>query len=303
MKIPTKAVTVLLLAATACSPRATRSPAASEAIEATSADVHRFRIGALDAFALKDGYIRVPNDGKVVGLGQPPAAIAALLTAAGLPTDTIEFSIEPLLVKSGTRTMLFDTGAGSASFAVAGRLPGSLRSAGVSPAQVTDVFISHAHPDHVGGLVGAGGGLAFPNAVIHLSAPEWESMKSRAELAPMVAAITSKVATFRPGALVVQGVTAVPIAGHTPGHTGYEISSNGETLFFIGDAAHHSILSVQRPDWTIAFDEDQPSARISRRAVLQRAAEQDRLIYASHFPFPGLGHIRRRGDTFAWVPK
>lgn len=278
------------------------TPAATQ--PASHPDVFRFRIGTLDAVALKDGDIDVANDGKTFGVGQPTDQVTALLTAAGQPVDTLHLSIQPLLVRSGARILLFDTGAADASFARAGRLPASLRAAGVEPSQVTDVFISHAHPDHVGGLLTDEGVLAFPNAAVHLSAPEWEALKSQADAAALVAAITPKVATFPPNAAILPGVvTAVAVDGHTPGHTAYEIASGDERLLYLGDAAHHHVVSVQRPEWTVQFDGNAPLAQASRRALLQRAADGNLRVYAVHFPFPGLGHVNAQGDNFVWVPE
>jgi glyoxylase-like metal-dependent hydrolase (beta-lactamase superfamily II) len=271
---------------------------------ASASDIFRFKIGALDAVALKDGDIESPNDGKTYGVGQPTSRVTQVLTAASLPFDRISISIQPLLVKDGDRLLLFDTGAADASFAKAGRLPALLRAAGFTPGQVTDIFISHSHADHVGGLVDAQGGPAFPKATIHLSAPEWAAMKTDSGLARLVAAIGPKVVTFAPGAVILPGaVTAVVVAGHTPGHSAYEITSGDQRLLFLGDAAHHSVISVQEPDWTIAFDGDAATAKASRRALLQRAADQNLRLYASHFPFPGIGRVRAQGDGFVWVPE
>lgn len=287
---------------------ATPAPAAPATSQATPPashpDVFRFRIGTLDAAALKDGDIDAPNDGKTFGVGQPPDQVAALLAAAGQPTDVLHLSIQPLLVRNGKRILLFDTGAADASFARAGRLPASLRAAGVEPSQVTDIFLSHRHQDHVGGLLTHAGALAFPNAAIHLSAPEWEALKADRDAAALVAAITPKVAAFQPGATIVPGVvTAIAMDGHTPGHSAYEIASGDERLLYIGDVVHHFVVSVQRPEWTVQYDENAPLAQTRRRALLQRAADEKLRVYAVHFPFPGLGRVTAQGDGFAWVPE
>ncbi len=286
---------------------AASTPVASVPVTASPAsqlDVFRFRIGTLDAIALKDGDIDAANDGKTFGVGQPTDQVAALLAAAGQPTDVLHLSIQPLLVRSGARFLLFDTGAGDASFARAGRLPASLRTAGVEPSQITDIFISHAHPDHTGGLLTGEGALAFPNAAIHLSAPEWEALKADADASVLVAAITPKVATFQPGTAILPGtVTAVAVEGHTSGHSAYEIASGDERLLYIGDSAHHHVVSVQHPEWTVQYDQDAPLAQASRRALLQHAADGNLRVYAVHFPFPGLGRVVAHGENFAWAPE
>lgn len=280
------------------------SAPASPAPEPANADVFRFKIGALDAMALKDGDIDVANDGKTFAVGQPADAVNALLTAAGQATDTLHLSIQPLLVRSGAQVLLFDTGAGGASFARAGRLTASLRAAGVEPSQITDIFLSHHHADHVGGLLGKDGALTFANAKIHLSAPEWDAMKKDDTAAALVAAIAPKVETFQPGAAIVAGVvTAVAVDGHTPGHSAYEIASGDQRLLYIGDTAHHSVISVQRPEWTVQFDENAALAQTSRRALMQRAADGKLRVYAVHFPFPGLGQFKTKSDSFVWEPE
>jgi glyoxylase-like metal-dependent hydrolase (beta-lactamase superfamily II) len=304
--VKTAAAIAALLAVCACSPKTQPAAPAETAQAPTPAaeNVFRFKVGALDAAAVLDGTITVANDGKTFGVGRPASDVAAVLKAAGLPEDQLHLSIQPLLVRSGAQVILFDTGAGDVAFAKGGDLPASLRAAGVEPGQVTDIFISHAHPDHTGGLLDADGALAFPNAAIHMSAPEWEAMKAAAGQAALVAAIAPKVAAFQPGAAVLPGlITAVQVKGHTPGHSAYEITSGDQRLLYIGDTAHHSVISVQRPDWTIDYDGDARAAQASRRAFLQRAADQNLRLYAVHFPFPGLGHVKAQGEGFAWVPE
>lgn len=292
------ACSLLVACSSSPSPPPVQAPA-----DAPAARIHRFQIGALAAVALDDGYIEVPNDGKVVGLGRPLAETTALLRAAGLPTDTVRFDLQVLLVKGADgRVLLFDTGAGDVEWAQGGKLPRALAAAGVAPAQVTDIFISHAHPDHVGGLVTAGA-LAFPAAAIHMSAPEWAAAQDKPEAKALVAAIAAKVVPFEPGAQLVPEVTALATPGHTPGHSAYRVGAGSDALVYIGDTAHHSIISVQRPAWTIQFDRDAPAAEAMRQQTLAQLAADGTRVFAVHFPWPGIGHVVANGDTFAWQPE
>jgi len=287
----------------ACSPKTETAPAPQAPAAAAQAP-YSFKIGALDASALLDGTIKVANDGKTFGIGRPPTDVAALLRAAGRPDDSLDLSIQPLLVRGAGKVLLFDTGARGVGFAEGGRLIESMKAAGVEPSQVTDIFISHGHGDHVAGLTGADGALAFPNAAIHISAPEWAAVQADADNAALVKAMTPKVAAFQPGAVLLPGlVTAVEVKGHTPGHSAYEIASGSERLLYIGDTAHHFVVSVGKPDWTIAYDGDAPTAQASRRALLQNAADQNQRLFSPHFPYPGLGRVKAQGDGFVWVPE
>ena len=284
------------------------APALSQTDEARS-----FAIGDFSAMALRDGTISLPNDNKVFGVGHTPAEVVGLLREAGLPTDRLELSLQPLLVKTSERVMLFDTGAGGNMGPGAGKLIASLTAAGIAPATVTDVFISHSHGDHVGGLLNASGALAFPNATIHISAPEWAFLKGMtAEQAEgagvgqhpkLIAAITPKVATFEPGAdIIPEAVKAVDIKGHTPGHSGYMIRSKNKSVFYVGDTVHHFVVSTHKPEWTCGFDTEAATSEASRKAVLGAAAAKGQLIYAFHFPFPGLGKVKAKDAGFVWVP-
>lgn len=288
-----------------CSPagddKAGADPAAVPTVAAVS-DIRDFRIGELEAVALKDGTLDLPNDNTTFGLGRTPQEVSAVLTAARLPGDPIHLFIDPLLIRDGDHTVLIDTGAGGA-MGTEGKLLQSLTSAGVEPGQITDILISHGHGDHVGGLVDAAGTLRFPNATIRISAAEWSALKGDTAMAALVRAITPRVKTFAPGEVVAPNITAVDISGHTPGHSGFEIVSGEDRLLYIGDAMHHPVISVQRPEWPMGFDADSATALASRQALLQRAASQNLRLYAYHFPFPGLGRVRREGDGFVWVPE
>lgn len=312
--IPLAALSLAALL-TACSKSEAPAPAAQSAPAATapaSEDVHSFSIGTLAATALRDGALEFPNDNQVFGVGRTPQEVASVLGAAGLATDKLQLSVQPLLVKSADRVLLFDTGAASNFGPTAGKLPASLAAAGVDPNSVTDIFISHVHGDHVGGLVDSSGNLVFANAAIHLSAPEWEFLRGLdaqaaasmglAQHAAFVAAITPRVAAFAPGADILPGVVkAVEIKGHTPGHSGYLIGTAPDTLLYIGDAAHHSVVSVQKPEWAIAFDGDAATGSASRQALIAQGATSAQRIYGVHFPFPGLGKFVQQGQGFAWA--
>lgn len=269
----------------------------SEATPKPVAAAHTFKIGALDAIALRDGGIAVANDGTLWPT-EDKAAVAAALQAAGVPTDKVQLSINVLLVKLGARIFLFDSGDGPARN---GLLPASLAAAGVTPAQITDIVITHGHPDHIGGLVTADGKPAFPNAKVRMTEAEWAWLQSR-PWGERVKAVAGQVETFKPGATIAPGITAVEVKGHTPGHTAVLIESNGQRLLDIGDTAHQYVVSLREPEFTIEFDTDAPTSEVSRRALLERAVTEKLQIYAPHFPFPGLGSIRREGDGFAWVP-
>ncbi|MFO7325218.1 MAG: MBL fold metallo-hydrolase [Pseudomonadota bacterium] len=279
-----------------------------------SQTVRQFTIGAMTGFALRDGDLEFPNDNKVFGVGHTPAEVAEVLAAAGLPEDKLTLSLQPLLVKVAGRVMLFDAGAGRNMGEGAGRLLDSLAEAGVKPEDVSDVFISHLHGDHVGGLVNAEGNATFPNATVRISAPEWDALRAmNARTAAnygiqnhrdVVNVIAPSVATFQPGGDVLPGmVRAVEVKGHTPGHSAFRIGTGANSLLYVGDSMHHHVVSLQKPDWHIAFDGDAKTGAASRAALLEELAAGNQRIYAVHFPFPGLGRIQKGDAGFTWVPE
>jgi len=310
------------LALTACSKTAEEpkeaaavpapAPAAEPAPAPKVENTKPLMVGDLQAMAVRDGFLEFPNDNKVFGVGKTPEDVAALLSGAGLPTDKLHLDVDPLLVQTVDRVFLFDTGAGSNFGPNAGQLLANLTAAGTDPKSVTDIFISHVHGDHVGGLVDANGALNFPNAKIHIAKAEWKFLQGLgAEKAKnigvsnydaLVAGMKPKVDAFAPGSELVKGtVKAVDIKGHTPGHSGYLITQGPDSLLYVGDSMHHSIVSVQKADWPMNFDSDQATGAKSRAALIADSAAKGQRIYAVHFPFPGVGKFEKQGEGFVWV--
>jgi glyoxylase-like metal-dependent hydrolase (beta-lactamase superfamily II) len=281
----------LLVVGITITPLATASHASAAAQQP---EARAFKLGAFNLVALHDAQFILSNDGKVFGVGIGPAAVTEVLKAAGAPTDHITLSCDALLVKTGQQVILIDTGVG-------GALQGSLKLAHVKPETVTDILITHAHGDHVGGLV-KNGQLAFLNAKIRMSAAEWPWLQGQEKMADLVKVIADHVETFEPGAEVVPGITAIEIKGHTPGHVGYEIVSGNSRLLDFGDTAHSSIISLAKPTWHIGFDNDEDLGEQSRVEMLAKLAKSQETIFAPHFPFPGVGKIEPQGDHYVWKP-
>jgi glyoxylase-like metal-dependent hydrolase (beta-lactamase superfamily II) len=259
----------------------------------------KFNIGKLTAFALHDADFAAANDGSVFGVDGKTEEVTKVLKAAGASPDVVALSVNVLLVKDKAHTILLDTGLGPKAHGV---LMQSLKKAGMSAGDITDVLITHVHGDHVGGLATADGMPAFPKATVHMSNAEWVFMQSQSDLAPLVKTISAQVQTFEPGTLVAPGITAVAIKGHTPGHVGYEIVSGDDRILDIGDSAHSSIVSLVRPDWAMGFDSDRAVAKASREALLSDLSKSHEKIFSPHFPYPGVGTIESEGIHFRWQP-
>jgi glyoxylase-like metal-dependent hydrolase (beta-lactamase superfamily II) len=135
-----------------------------------------------------------------------------------------------------------------------------------------------------------------------MSAKEWAWMQASPGGKDLAAAIAPKVKTFQAGDEVAPGIKAVALDGHTPGHMGYEIKSDGKRLLDVGDMVHSSIVSLAKPEWVMGFDSDKDVSKATRRATLTKLSETHELIFAPHFPFPGVGRIEKAGDGFVWKP-
>lgn len=285
------AALVLLMAAVA--------PNAFTQVVRVQPEARTFDLGELKISVLRDSALVFPNDGAIFGVNAGPAAVAKVLRQAGARTDTIRLDVDTLLVRMPKHLVLIDAGYGMPNRSV---VPQSLSLIGVSPDDVTDVLVTHAHPDHVGGLVDAEHRSAFPKATIWMSAKAWAFMHHEADVRTEVPVINAQVKTFEPGHLVLPGITSVALPGHTPGQVGYVIASQGDQLIDTGDIAHSSIISLAKPGWTLAWDSNKSEAITTRSRELQRLADTHELMFAPHFPFPGVGRIEADGDGFRFQP-
>src|SRR5712664_1910080 len=214
------------------------------------------------------------------------------------------------LVNTGKQLILVDAGAGTWYGGGAfGRLAGSLRSAGYTPEQVDLVLVTHLHSDHVGGLTTHDGDRVFPNAEVYVAKAEsdfWLSpeiaakapkeaqpffQSAQAIAAPYIKA--GKWHTFSGSESIVDGMQLVPLSGHTPGHTGYEFSSNGQKILFWGDTIHLQSVQLRHPELTVVFATDPTAAAATRNQLLPKLARKDVVIAGPHMLFPSLGRLHK----------
>jgi glyoxylase-like metal-dependent hydrolase (beta-lactamase superfamily II) len=276
----------------------------------------RLAVGGVEVTALYDGAGQVRPE---ILHGADPARLAALLEDAGLDPKAGEpIAINAFLLNTGANLVLVDAGGGTALGPRAGLLPGNLKAAGYAPEQITLILLTHMHPDHALGLMAPDGRPLFPGAVVRPAAAEAAYWLSDATLASApeqrkasIQALRSLAAAysalgkwkpFAPAEALAEGLAVEPLPGHTPGHCGFWVRSQGRSLLAFGDIVHSSAVQFAQPEVTIDFDVDQAQAKATRLALLPRLARESCWIAGSHLPFPGLGRVRARGKGYAWLP-
>jgi glyoxylase-like metal-dependent hydrolase (beta-lactamase superfamily II) len=279
---------------------------------------YRFRLGAFECTVVSDGAINLaPPHPTFGGAVATEAEVTAALRDAFLPTDRLPTAVNCLVVNTGPALVLLDAGVGPkpAFGPGTGRLPASLAAAGIAPAEVDLVAFTHAHADHSWGIADAAGGDVFPNARFLMTGADLDFWTAEANLAlpeplrtlvagtrEVVLPRRARFATLAPTGEVVPGIRAVATHGHTAGHVSFLVESEGQRLLVLGDVANHAVLALQRPDWPFGFDADPAMAAATRRRVLDMAATDRLQVLGYHFPWPGLGHVERRGQGFSFVP-
>jgi glyoxylase-like metal-dependent hydrolase (beta-lactamase superfamily II) len=276
------------------------------------AGVHHRRVGDIAVTALNDGHQDVSM---ATVLGIAPGEAAAMLRAAFRPVPR-RTAVNAFLIRSGGRVALVDAGCGPAKPTV-GFLAPNLAAAGVAPAEVDTLLMTHLHPDHWGGLTDADGRACFPAAELRLHEQEHRYWFDDAAMARVEDPARRKLfflgardslspyrdrTTFFTEGEVFPGVTAVPLPGHTPGHTGFLVSSGGESLLIWGDIVHVPELQVPRPEVVMAVDVDTTQAEATRRRLFDRVAADRMAVAGMHLHFPAFAHLAREGAAHRLVP-
>jgi glyoxylase-like metal-dependent hydrolase (beta-lactamase superfamily II) len=291
------------------------------------AQFYRHKIGDVELIALSDGGLNYPA-AMILG-NVPPEAMAQY----HLPEKQIFIPYTILLVKKEDKLVLIDVGAGDLGNPGDGIFPGldhttsrtnlvlpSLKAAGIDPRDIDMILITHAHPDHIGGMFDAEGNLAFPNARYYVGQEEWdywmsadpstvgaEALRHHLELLVKEArrafhAIQDRVTVVQGGEEVVPGIRFEPAHGHTPGHALVSVSAADHTVYNISDVVVDPLF-VEHPEWAPAIDMDVGQADAARRRFYAQAARENALVFAHHLgPFPNLGRIAEVGDAWQWQP-
>jgi glyoxylase-like metal-dependent hydrolase (beta-lactamase superfamily II) len=277
--------------------------------------VYRYKLGAYQLTALYDGTWFVKIDDKFVR-NASGADVNQALSAAFLPASILPITFTALLVNTGSKLVLIDTGTAGQIADTAGSMLDNLKVAGVTPAAIDTILISHFHPDHIDGIKTKDGNKVFANAEILVPEPEWSFWMDDGNMSRATGSvhryflnarrifkdIAGQVRPFKPGAEVAPGIVSIPAFGHTPGHTAFAIHSGNQSMLAMSDTVRNPYLFARHPDWQPMFDMDGPKAVQARRDMLDRAVADRMLVEAYHFPFPACGHMIKSGSGYELVP-
>jgi glyoxylase-like metal-dependent hydrolase (beta-lactamase superfamily II) len=270
---------------------------------------HTFSIGAMRATIVSDGPLTLLA-ARHIFKGPDPAALDTALTQSGLATDRVRVEQNCLLLETGGKRALFDNGLGSQRLygADSGRLLDSLQEAGIDPASIDAMVLTHAHSDHCWGTMGDDGTPNFPNATLYMAQDEldfWTSdpiserlERSLAGVRTHLLPLRDRIRFIRDGEAFLPGVQAWLTPGHTPGHMAYLFDG---AWCLTGDVAFHDPLSYRFPEAESVFDTDRTTGVATRLRVLERLADEHLSIVGYHQPWPGLGRVERAATSFRYV--
>lgn len=257
----------------------------------------RVKLGEFEVTTLLAATSSIEDPQSIFGMNVSPEEFSKSSQEAFLPVDKVQFFFTPTLINTGSEVILFDTGLNAKGITAA------VEAAGYTTDQVDKVVITHMHGDHIGGLMN-GAEETFKNASYITGAVEhnhWSKADNKG-FKSKVAPLSEKMTMIEGGAAVASGITAMDAPGHTPGHMGYMIESNGAQLMLIADLANHPVWSLAKPDWEVRFDMDKTQAAKSRRKVLGMLAADRVAMVGYHMPFPAMGYVATKDDGFEYVP-
>lgn len=275
----------------------------------------RFALGDFMITVVSDGHLETPAS--LLGAGQDPQVVAEFLRSRALDPVTNYAHTNLTLIDTGERKILVDVGSGDRFQPTAGRLLDNLDAAGIAPEEVDTLVITHAHPDHVWGMMDDFDDLMrLPDAqpVIGATEFDWWMQDGRVDSVPeamqpfvvgarnALSPVAERIRRVNDGDEVAPGVSVMATPGHTPGHLSVVARSGDQALLVTGDAINHPYVSFEHPDWHFGFDMDRKAAAETRRLLLTRAAADEMTVVGYHLPFPGVGRVARRGDRFSFLP-
>jgi glyoxylase-like metal-dependent hydrolase (beta-lactamase superfamily II) len=282
---------------------------------------YRYKVGDIEVTVVTEGARTFPLPDNFV-VNQSKEEVNKALEAAYMPRDKMTIYFGPIVVNTGGKLVLIDTGYGEKMYVeskgAAGQLMTNLAAAGIDLGAIDTVIISHYHQDHVDGLLRADGGLSFPNAEILVPASEHKFWMDDGEMnrAPkgrmeqlfqnnrriFAGEVSKRLRTYEWEKDVAPGITAISTPGHTPGHTSFVIASGSGKVFVQSDVTNNPALFARHPGWHAVFDQIPQQAETTRRKVYDMLVAEKLMVQGFHYPFPGLSHVEKDGEGYRVIP-
>ena len=285
------------------------------ALPILSFDVNALSLGDADLTTVSDGSLTLP--GSFIFEPMPKVELQLLLASENVSADQLTPECNLALYRDGTNTVLFDVGSGPDFMPTAGQLLDSLDAAGIAPEDVTHVVFTHAHPDHIWGLIDDFDEPVFYEATYLMGRSEWDYWwkpdtvdtigEARAAFAVgakrRMAYIEDVVEFFDDGDEILPGISALASHGHTPGHMSFEVRSGSESAMIVGDAIGNHHVAFARPDWPSGSDQDMENAITSRKMLLDRLASEQMPMVGFHLPGGGMGRVETAEAGYRFLPE